>query len=31
MSTKFALLGLLNIRKMSAYDLARFAPALKLQ
>jgi PadR family transcriptional regulator AphA len=25
MSTKFALLGLLNIRKMSAYDLAKFA------
>ncbi len=25
MSTKFALLGLLNIKKMSAYDLAKFA------
>lgn len=25
MSTKYALLGLLNIRKMSAYDLAKFA------
>ncbi|NMA18904.1 MAG: PadR family transcriptional regulator [Clostridiaceae bacterium] len=25
MSTKFALLGLLNIQKMSAYDLAKFA------
>ncbi len=25
MSTKFALLGLLNIRKMSAYDLEKFA------
>lgn len=25
MSTKFALLGLLNIRKMSAYELAKFA------
>jgi len=25
MSTKFALLGLLNIKKMSAYDLEKFA------